>query len=189
MKKLTLLILLLLLTFPATGDAAYIIHLKNGGQFTAFAYWRDGNDIKFYVLGGTVGISKDSVRKIEKTAPEITEETISNSKQETAKASSEISSEPANPEDKVVEAKEDLKAVKEEEKKIDIAYYKGKKSELETQMKEALEKVREADKNKDSLARERAMAEAQEIRAKMYALTAELAEKNDGKMPEEWWEK
>jgi len=49
--------------------------------------------------------------------------------------------------------------------------------------------VREADKNKDSKAREKARDEVKKISAKMYDLSAELIKKNNGKMPEGWWEK
>jgi len=52
-----------------------------------------------------------------------------------------------------------------------------------------LDRVREATKNNDSEAREKARDEVKKISEKMYALTAELTAKNNGTMPEGWWKK
>ncbi len=177
MRKSILMIVMFLsflaLAFPVTGDAAYLIRLKNGGEFKTLRYWGEGNQIKFYIYGGVAGIQKDSVRKIEKAASENIIYKKSQSSQKVAETPSETN---------------DLKDKKAEEK-IDISYYKEKKSQLETELKRALDRVREADKNKDSKAREEARDEAKKISAKMYDLTAELIKKNNGKMPEGWWEK
>jgi len=58
-----------------------------------------------------------------------------------------------------------------------------------TLLKVTLDRLREATKNKDSKAKKKARDEVKKISAKMYALTAELIKKNNGKMPEGWWEK
>ena len=163
----------LALAFPATGDAAYLIRLKNGGEFKTLKYWSEGNQIKFYIYGGVAGIQKDSVRKIEKTASENIIYKKSQSRQKVAE---------------IPPGANDRKDEKPEEK-LDINYYKEKKSQLETELKRALDRVREADKNKDSKAREEARGEAKKISAKMYDLTAEMIKKNNGKMPEGWWKK
>lgn len=52
---------------PAVSDASYIIHLKNGGRFLTPQYWEENNYVNFYVVGGTMGIEKNSVRKIERS--------------------------------------------------------------------------------------------------------------------------
>ena len=68
MKKIVLLLIMLLipLLFPTLGDASYVIHLKNGGKFMTPHYWEKDNYVTFYIVGGTMGIEKKSVRKIEK---------------------------------------------------------------------------------------------------------------------------
>ena len=68
MKNLTLIVIIFLsfLAFPAAGDASYLILLKNGGKLTTPRYWSEGNQIKFYIYGGIVGIKKDSIQRIEK---------------------------------------------------------------------------------------------------------------------------
>ena len=176
MKKsilITIILYFLVFAFPATGDTAYRILLKNGGEFKTLKYWSEGDQVKFYVYGGVVGIQKDSIRKIEKTASENIIYKKSQRHQKAAKISPETN---------------DGKNQKIEDK-IDITYYKKKKSQLETELKRALDGVREANKNKDSKAREKARDEVKKISAKMHDLTAELIKKNNGKMPEGWWEK
>ena len=68
MKKLILPLMILALTcpFPAAIHASYIIHLENGGQFLTPQYWEEDNYVNFYIVGGTMGIEKNTVRKIEK---------------------------------------------------------------------------------------------------------------------------
>ncbi len=175
MKKLILMMAMILsfFVFPVTGDASYRIRLKNGGEFKTLRYWSEGDQIKFYIYDGIVGIQKDSIRKIEKTTSEnmLYGRSVSYQKKE------EIFSKANNSTDKKAE------------EKIDLTYYREKKSQLEAELKEALDRVREATKNRDSKAKEQARDEAKKISAKMYDLTAELTKKNNGKMPEGWWEK
>jgi hypothetical protein len=69
MKKAILLFLMLLISplLPAVSDASYIIHLKNGGRFLTPQYWEEDNYVNFYIVGGMMGIEKNSVRKIERS--------------------------------------------------------------------------------------------------------------------------
>lgn len=175
MKKsilITMILFFLALTFPATGAAAYLIRLKNGGKFTTFKYWSEGNQIKFYIYGGVAGIKKDSVRKIEKTASE----NIIYKKLQSRQKMAEI---PPGTNDRKDEKTEE---------KPDIDYYKEKKALLTVKLDESLEKIREATRNKDRVAKEKARDEMKKISAEIYALTDELKEKNNGKLPEGWWE-
>ncbi len=162
----------LALAFPATGDAAYLIRLKNGGEFKTLKYWSEGNQIKFYIYGGVAGIQKDSVRKIEKTASENIIYKKSQSRQEVAE---------------IPPGANDRKDEKTEEKP-DIDYYKEKKALLTVKLDESLEKIREATRNKDPEAKGKARDEMRKISAEIYALTDELKEKNNGELPEGWWE-
>ncbi len=70
MKKFILLlpILVLITTFPVASDAAFIIHLDTGAEFVTPWYAQEGNQIRFYIMGGFVGIEKRYVRKIEKSS-------------------------------------------------------------------------------------------------------------------------
>ena len=73
MKKaiLPLLFLLLLALIPASSDASYNIHLRNGGQILTPHYWEEDDYVKFYIVGGIMGIEKLSVRKIEPSSRDL----------------------------------------------------------------------------------------------------------------------
>lgn len=69
MKKITIITLMLIsfCAYPTLSHADYIIHLKHGGQFMTPKYWTDDGQIQFFVRGGTMGIERDTVLKIEKS--------------------------------------------------------------------------------------------------------------------------
>jgi len=166
-------IILSFLAFPATGQDAYRIRLKNGGEFKTLKYWSESDQVKFYIYGGIAGVQKDSIRKIEKEKPANIRYARLGSEQKAAKVSSKAN----NLKDKTAGSE------------VDLEYYKERKKQLEAELKRALDRVREATKNNDSEAREKARDEVKKISEKMYALTAELTAKNNGTMPEGWWKK
>lgn len=73
MKKAVLPLLMLLVSLPpaAVGDTFYVIHLENGGRLLTPQYWEEDIYVKFHIGGGTMGIEKKSVRKIEQSTREI----------------------------------------------------------------------------------------------------------------------
>ena len=54
---------LLVFTFPAWAD--YALVLKNGRRITVQSYWEEPGTIKFYGLGGEIGIPKDQIQSIQ----------------------------------------------------------------------------------------------------------------------------
>jgi len=48
-------------------DATYVIKLKNGNEYVTTRYWHEGGQVLFDTYGGTFGIEKRFVVKIEKT--------------------------------------------------------------------------------------------------------------------------
>ena len=67
MKKLVLLFIVFSFILPGASDASYLIRLKNGGELITPFYWVEGEWIKFYYVGGIVGVGKDFVSRIEKS--------------------------------------------------------------------------------------------------------------------------
>lgn len=69
MKKILILAFAFIFVFAISvlSHASYIIHLKGGGQYITSRYWEEDGQVKFSVSGGTMGIDKDEVRKIEKS--------------------------------------------------------------------------------------------------------------------------
>jgi len=170
-------ITIVFLICPSICFASYIIELKNGSEFITYQYWKEGSQIKFYYSGGVVGIPNNFVKAIRKSDIAYKEET--DSKKKRIDFESEI-----NEKSKITGTEK-----KEKYETVDLEYYKEKKSLLEAELNRTLDRLREATKNKDSKAKKKARDEVKKISAKMYDLTDELIKKNNGKMPEGWWEK
>ncbi len=173
MKKLTVIIIVLFafLAVPASGNASYRILLKNGGEFKTTRYWKEGSQIRFDVYGGVAGIQKDSVRKIEKVvAPATTVYAKQPIDQKAAHGSLD---------------KEGLGNEKKQEK-VDIAQYLEKKDRLTDELARAIENVRKAVSGREPEAKKRAEGEMRRLSGEITALTEEVKEKNDGKLPEGW---
>ncbi|MBA7566408.1 hypothetical protein ES708_08099 [subsurface metagenome] len=170
---ITIVLSFLALAFPSTGDAAYRIRLKNGGEFKTLRYWNEGDQIKFYIYGGIVGIAKDSVRKIEKMAPGNILYGRSASYRKTAKISSKTND----------HGDEKTKA------EIDLSSYTDKKRQLDAELKSAKDRLREAIKDRDAEANQRERKTLKKIRNEIYVLTKEVRGMNEGKIPEGWWKK
>ena len=168
---IAVIITIIFLICPSVCFSSYLIELKNGSKFITNQYWEEGSQIKFYYFGGVVGIEKDQVREIGES--DMAYEEI-DSKQDSVDPKSKIN---------------EKSGITPIEKTVDLEYYKEKKSLLEAELNRALDKLREATKNEDSKAKKKARDEVKKISAKMYDLTAELIKKNNGKMPEGWWEK
>jgi len=54
-----------ILVYPLICFCSYIIHLKDGREFTIDRYYEEGDQIKFKRYGGVIGIEKGLVREIE----------------------------------------------------------------------------------------------------------------------------
>ncbi len=177
MKKLISLIFISFLICPAVCFSSYIIELKNGSTFITNHYWKEGRQIKFYCRGGVVGIPKNFVKAIRESDTAYKEEI--DSKQEDADPKSKINE------------KSDITPIEKKEKygTVDLKYYIEKKIALTAELGESLERLREATRNKDPEAKKKAWDEMTKISGRIYDLTDELKEKNNGKLPEGWWEK
>ena len=181
---LPLLVITFLLTISEAKAASYLIQLKNGSEFTTDQYWIEGNEIKFYISGGVTGISKERIKTI-KTLQEV--ELPSQAK------TGEVPTPPltvdrqgaetVKPENKKAggEAKEPSS------EKIDIKYYKEKKSALKATFDEAWDRYIDATNNKDLEAKNLASEAMLEFSKQIYALADELKKKNQGVLPD-WWE-
>lgn len=67
MKRLVLTMVVACLIHPFVSLAASLIHLKNGRSLIAEQHWEEGNEVRFYLYGGMVGIQKDFIQKIEQS--------------------------------------------------------------------------------------------------------------------------
>jgi len=61
-------VVITVLILPVAADAACLIRLESGGRIWTPLCWEEGGEMKFYVGDGIVGVEKNMVRHIEKTA-------------------------------------------------------------------------------------------------------------------------
>ncbi len=176
MKKFIPLIIIPFIIWPAVCFSSYLIELNNGSTFITNHYWKERRQIKFYYYGGVVGIEKEFVKAIRESDAAYKEEI--DSKQNGVDTKSKINE------------KSDITTTeKKENGTVDLKYYMEKKTALTAELDESLERLREATRNKDPEAKNKARDEMRKISTKIYNLTDELKEKNNGKLPEGWWEK
>lgn len=67
-KTLTAVVVAVFFLIPALCFSAYVIHLKDGREFTTSRYWMEGDQIKFKLPDGELGVPKDIVEKIDEVA-------------------------------------------------------------------------------------------------------------------------
>jgi hypothetical protein len=53
--------------WPASGEAAYLIKLKNGNEIVTGRYWQEGQQVMFDTNGGVFGVDRAYISKIEES--------------------------------------------------------------------------------------------------------------------------
>ncbi len=169
--KIMLLMLISFFVCPIGSHAAYIIHLKTGGQFVTPQYWEDkGGMITFFVAGGTMGIEKNTVKAIKQSKFDDDQpRSLEKASPKSAPSSTEAASKREAP-----------------PKKIDLKAYQDKMAQLKVELNKTLARIKAADKRNDTRAKEEAMEENRRISDEMWKITDEL-EKNNVKLPSDWW--
>lgn len=181
MKKIILsaFILISFFAFPLFSHASYIIHLKGGGQFITSKYWKEDGQIKFFVSGGMMGIDKDTVRAIEKSKINADDYQTNQSKQTIPKV---------NPALEKTIKEETVPEANAKEEKVDLKAYQDKMAKLKSDINKTLTRIKKANITNDQNAKDEATADNRRISDEMWKLTDELKEKNNGKLPDDWWE-
>lgn len=190
-KTISSLIILLLFLVPASGNASYLIRLKNGGQLATPAYWTEGKWIFFYCAGGTAGMERKEIDKIEKLKTENGEDTartpVTAAKKDLPPAP-ETAKEPEKfPAEAEPKAEKNLSPQGSHEK-IDLKVYRDKMATLKAEASETRARLREAIKNKDRDAEAKAAEDRRKVSDETRKLTDELKEKNNGKLPVDWYD-
>ncbi len=143
--------------------------LRNEGKLRTERYWKEGNEIKFQTKGGVTGIPEESVASIiEKTSDQ----------SESVPPPAEIRQEGTDPEKRESKKTEEVNSLQE--------FYERKKP-LELNLNDALKRLHEATRSKDTAAKEKARQDMRKFSTEIYAVTEEVKERNGGKLPEDWW--
>ena len=180
MKKFILIIVtIVFFIYPSICFSSYLIELKNGSTFITNHYWKEGWQIKFYYRGGVVGISKNMVREIRKSDLPYKEEVVEE-KAPPVLDTPDVGSKEAG--------KKAGEETKEEREKIDVTFYKNKKSALMESYREAKKKLQQATKDRNRALQREANNELKEISKQRAALAREIKGKNNGILPK-WWQR
>ncbi len=184
-KTISALIILLLFLVPALGNASYLIRLKNGGQFATPAYWTEGKWIFFYCVGGTAGMERREIDRIERDDTYDNMGAIGGNIGKKAPPLPPKTEKPPEP----GETPQAMEPAKEVEEKVNIEAYRSKKDEMTVELDGLLEKQREATGMGDDEAKKKIQEEVIKLSKDIYKLTDDVTEKNKGKLPDGWWEK
>jgi len=76
MRLSLVIVVICLVLSPVAVGADFLIILKNGSRFTTPEYWHTYEELRFYYLGGTVGIKRSTVKKIVSLQPPYKEENL-----------------------------------------------------------------------------------------------------------------
>jgi hypothetical protein len=176
-------VVITVLILPVAADAACLIRLESGGRIWTPLCWEEGGEMKFYVGDGIVGVEKNMVRHIEKTAMAsgVVYEAPAPAPADTAEKAEIKPSSPANVESGAA-------PLKAPAKKVDVKAYQDRMARLKADMNRTLARMKKAMANNDPGAKEEATAENRRISDEMYRLTDELKEGNNGVLPADWWE-
>lgn len=167
--------IIIILVCPLLSFADYVIHLNSGRQFKTDRYWEEGGEIKFHFKQGVLGVSKSAVASIEELSAEVP-------------ASDEVPAAEAPNETEAAAKKEgDEKPDKKIEEKKPLDEYYKKMKVLKAQLNESLKRLREATRNKDKAAKQKARDDMRKFSREIYKLTDEVKQVNNGVLPEDWW--
>ena len=173
-KRIVLVAIIALLTYPCICFASYLVQLTNGSQFVVYQYWEEANQIRFYSHGGAVGIPKDCVKEISVSDIPIETET---------KRSTILSAGTAGTSAKQDSQTEQTSAEKKSGRDImSFTYYKEKKLRLKAELDKAMERFRQSSRNRDSEANKKAIEDMTKLSRQLIDLTDAL-KKNAGVLP------
>ena len=177
MKKFILIIVTIVFFIcPSICLSSYLIELKNGSTFITNHYWKQKGQIKFYYRGGVVGINKSLVLEIRESDLPYKKEVVEQKASQAPEIVSKEAGEKAGEE------------IKEEKEKIDVTFYKNKKSAFMERYSKAKKKLQQATKDRNRALQRVANNELKEISKQRAAIANEIKEKNNGILPK-WWQR
>jgi hypothetical protein len=177
-KRIVLVAIIPLLTYPCICFASYLVQLTNGSQFVVYQYWEEANQIRFYSHGGAVGIPKGCVREISVSDIPIQTET-----KRSAIPSADTAGTSAKQDSQTGQTSAEKKSGCET---MSFTSYKEKKLRLKAELDKAMERFRQSSMNRDAEANKKAIEDMTRASGQILDLTNTLREKNKGVLPD-WW--
>ncbi len=190
MKHLVRLIIIgVLLFFPAIGFSSYLIQLKNGSSFITSKFWVVGAEMKFYYAGGVVGVPRNSVQEVQTSDKPVKDEVRTTESQEAGdEAEGPVDEErmrdgTAPDQEKAAPPAEKKKAPSPAEEKA----MKQEKQSLVFDMDLAVRAFNTAKQGKDEKAIKDARKDVTRVRTELSALEQMVKTAYGGALPP-WWE-
>jgi hypothetical protein len=190
MYRLVLLLgLIVLQPTSLTWGSSYLLHLENGNELRTSYYWEEGNEIKFFIYGGVVGIQKGFIAKVTFSDWHSKRGQSNKENSQESQTSSNTSSPTLKgmPQDHTMKKEIASESDSEKGRLIDFEYYRQRKASLKEKLEDALQRNREATAKKDKQAKDLTRKEYLEFSRQIIDLGDELKRKNKGLLPE-WWE-
>ena len=145
--------------------ASYKLLLKNGSEIKTSHYWEEGNEIKFYLYGGVVGVPRANVIGIKSSKAAIEDNNMISP--ETVVKDQKVEDNSGNQTTKKEEA---YNKGTEQTGVIDANYYKSQKAALKDKLDDVLERNRQATRRKDQEAKYATRLEMREYVKKIMIL-------------------
>jgi hypothetical protein len=181
-RPLLLLILLILSLSPATGESSYIIHLKNGRQVSTPGYWTVGSYIYFHYPGGIVGFESATIARIETDKREFP---AGSREAEPRK----IPPPPSGADAKTAKEPAGKPEAAPDKPKLDLREAAQQKDRMISELDNLSDRMRETYQTRDKAARDKIREEMRNLSGRIYELTDQVTEQNQGKLPDGWWQK
>lgn len=184
MKKIGLIVLVMIISYPLIAFSAYEIELKNKETILTNSYWEEGSFVKYYDVGGLVSIPKAFVRDIRESDIEYIEAVeTSDTPSQNEEATASPSSEAVNQSEENTDA-----AAQEAAPPVNLTVYQNKRDEILNKYDDAKQRLRQAIQNKDSVAQNKIIEEITAIERERTQIAQEIKDKNNGVLPE-WWQR
>jgi len=188
-KTIICMVIVVLFVSPAICYSSYLIKMKNGGEFVTDQYWEENNHIRFYAYGGLLNFPKSDIHSITDSNLAVPKESISPSTSNesssagtsvnspdhnaTENTPTEVSAEPettAQPAEEIAQ-KESIKkeAIKTQNEQL--------LTELDTRLKNTLEELREATRNRDEKGKALARYKLRELTNQIYDIKEKMESK------------
>jgi hypothetical protein len=190
-QVLSTVICLVALTWPSLSAASYLIQLRNGRQIVTSQYWQQEQRIMFYIDGGVGGVPESAVLRIQ-TVDDPPASDLASVAEQKVTPQAERRAIPQAEQKVTPQAEQKVASQAEVQRdggktpKLDLEAYRKKKEEIKSQLDAAIERFREASSAHDAEEKAKIQREITAWSKKLFDLTDEVKQKNQGRLPEGW---
>jgi hypothetical protein len=180
---LSTLLCLVALVWPSLSAAAYLIQLRNGRQVVTSQYWKQDHRIMFYVKGGVGGVPESAVLRIQTVEDPPASDLAGEAAPKGTPQAEQHSAPQAAPN---VASPAVAQREGGQTPTLDLEAYQQKKATLQSQLALAIERYRAASSTQNTEEKIKLQHEITAWSKQLFELTAEVKQRNQGRLPEGW---